>query len=341
MNISEFDSTTVNEIEPSPGDPPPLSPLDSAGPLPYRRSRREFLWLAAAFAAGLGSGYVLRGWSVPAPAANPGASANAPAATPSAPAVVQIALPNEYTLPVTYGNLGPQLLKAGAIDYELFTGVYREAGRPLTPAQLEILTEGSDQPIVFNRDTAYFLLNFFWAAGLVNRNPILTDGAMMQGGAEQIGNFASTGGWTVGAKPVTGLYASTPLFELTSEQQSRLEEVAAGVYRPCCNNPTAFPDCNHGMAMLGVLELMASQDATVDDMFTAAKHINAFWFPQQVYEIAAVFKLAKGQDFAQADSRIMAGPQFSSGSGFNAVHQWLSKNGRLEQLPGGGNSCGV
>jgi hypothetical protein len=63
-------------------------------------------------------------------------------------------------------------------------------------------------------------------------------------------------------------------------------EVASKVYRPCCGNPTSFPDCNHGMALLGLLELMASQGATVDQMFTAAKQVNAFWLPDQTRELA-------------------------------------------------------
>ena len=77
-----------------------------------------------------------------------------------------------------------------------------------------------------------------------------------------MGGFASTGGWTLGVKKATELYASTKIMSLTDEQQARLLEVASQVYRPCCNNPTHFPDCNHGMAMLGLLELMASQDAS-------------------------------------------------------------------------------
>src|SRR5512136_2172416 len=110
----------------------------------------------------------------------------------------------------------------------------------------------------------------------------------------QIGGFASTGGWTLGTKSPEALYASTTMIVLTPEQQARLEEVAARVYRPCCNNPTHFPDCNHGMAMLGLLELMAGQGATTDEMYTAAKYVNAFWFPQQTLELATYFKATKG-----------------------------------------------
>lgn len=175
-----------------------------------------------------------------------------------------------------------------------------------------------------------------------NQNPILTEGTMMQyGGQEKIGSFASTGGWTIGAKAVTDLYASTPLFKLTPAQQTHLEEVANDVYRPCCNNPTSFPDCNHGMAMLGVLELLASQDITVANMFKTAKYLNAFWFPQQTYELALAFNQGKGLDFAETDARELVSVNFSSSTGFRAVHQWLADNNLLQQAPRGGNSCGV
>jgi hypothetical protein len=95
------------------------------------------------------------------------------------------------------------------------------------------------------------------------------------------------------------------------------------------------------MAMLGLLELMASQDATVEEMFTAAKYINSFWFPQQTLELALLFKLNKNQDFADVDARELVGPNLSSGTGFQAVHQWAVANKLLDQLPGNGNSCGV
>src|SRR3989337_263923 len=40
---------------------------------------------------------------------------------------------------------------------------------------------------------------------------------MMRYGKEQIGRFASTAGWTLGARPATALYASTPTIALTPE----------------------------------------------------------------------------------------------------------------------------
>jgi hypothetical protein len=117
--------------------------------------------------------------------------------------------------------------------------------------------------------------------------------------------------------------------------------VAYAVYRPCCNNPTAFPDCNHGMAMLGLLELMAAQDATADEMFEAAKYVNAYWFPQQTLEVAIFFKATENLDFADVDPRRATGRELFSGGGFRALHQWLAENGLLQQAPNQGGSCGV
>jgi len=320
-----------------------------------RTSLSTFISILLAFAIGLSSGYLawgresLQAASASTPVA---AAAQAAQATPTVEhvhsnpidvaAISQQVNPSEgYTLPVKLGKTGPQLLAAGAIDYKNFLQVYENAGQALTDQQQTLLTKGNDQPIVIDQSNAYFLLNFFWAVGLTNQNTILTKGPMMQDGKDNVVNYASTGGWTVGAKLPVELYASTPLISLTAEQQKRLEEVAHNVFRPCCNNPTDFPDCNHGMAMLGLLELMAAQNATVDEMFKAAKYVTAYWYPQQTLELAVTFKAGRNQDFAQVDARELTSAKYSSGSGFKAAHQWLANNGLLQQGPGGGNNCGV
>lgn len=237
--------------------------------------------------------------------------------------------------------MGPQLLAAGGIDFDAFATLYQQAGRPLNEQQIAILKTGSSEQIVINRDNAQFLLNFFWALGLTNQNPVLTEGPMMDNAQGQIGNYASTGGWTLGTKTATELFASTQIVSLTAEQQTRLVEVASSVFRPCCDNPTHFPDCNHGMAMLGLLELMASQNASLNEMFETTKYVNAFWFPQQMLETAIYFNTTQNVNFADADARLVVGQSAFSGSGFRSVHQWLTDNGLLEQAPSGGGSCGV
>ncbi len=298
-----------------------------------------YVWLFTillAFGLGLAEGYILWG------SGNNDSPPSNLLSDPEIEALIQqINPPEGYTLPVIYGAIGPQLIASGAIDYDLFLQVYQEAGEPLTEEQIEILAEGKSQPVVINQENAYFLLNFFWALGLTNQNAILMEGPMMQYGVEGVGSFASTGGWTLGARPATDLYSSTPIISLTAAQQARLEQVAAKVYRPCCNNPTNFPDCNHGMAMLGLLELMASQEASEDEMLEAAKYVNAFWFPQQTLEVAIYFQETQELSFAEIPPIQIVGGEFFSGSGFNFVHQWLLDNGMLDQTPGGGGSCGV
>lgn len=244
-----------------------------------------------------------------------------------------------YALSVAYGDLGPQLVNGGVFSYEAFAAIYENSGNPLTAEQIEILRNGSGTEIIINADNAHFLLNLFWAVGLANRNSILTEGPMVQRGREQVDRFASTGGWSIGNKPVTELYASMNLISLTPEQQDLVEMVASAIYRPCCDNSTLFPDCNHGMAMLGILELMASQGATADEMFEAAKYVNAYWFPQQTLDIAVYLQARENIDFASADARLVVSETFSSGSGAARIHQELQSMGLLEASPSQGGSC--
>jgi hypothetical protein len=272
-------------------------------------------------------------------------SPSVPADLPQAANVDQLVeqvLPSEgVAIPATYGDLGPRLLEVGAIDYDQFVSVYQQAGQALDETQLDILTQGSDQQIVISNDNAYFLLNFFWAFGLTNRNSILHDGDMMMYGNEGVGRFASTGGWTIGSLPATELFSSEPLVALTDEQQARLEAVTKQIYRPCCNNHTAFPDCNHGMAMLGLMELMAAQGASEDEMFEAAKYVSAFWFPQQALEVALFAQVSQGLDFSSLEGKAAVGAELFSGGGFQQLHNWLAENGLLRQSPSSGSSCGV
>lgn len=244
-----------------------------------------------------------------------------------------------YALPATYGDIGPQLLAAGAIDLDKFMLAHAQAGHPLSEKQLAVLKDGSDAQIVINNENAHFLLNLFWAFGLANQNPILTEGPMMSQGIEQMSRFASTGSWSLAAKPIVEVYAQSPMISLTKDQQELVEEVASHVYRPCCNNPTHFPDCNHGMAMLGLLELMAARGASGEELYEAAMYINAFWYLPQTIELAMFFKTKENLDFDQVDPQMVVGMNFSSAFGYQNVRQWLIANGELQQVPGGGSSC--
>lgn len=246
-----------------------------------------------------------------------------------------------YQLNVAYGSLGPDMLNLGVLDLDKFKAAYEKSGSNLTPEQLEILTKGSNKKITINQDNSYFLLNFFWAVGLGNKSKVLTEGDMTKYGKDQVGNFASTGGWSLSKDNPMNYYAKGDLIPLTPLQEELVNKVASNIYRPCCNNSTAFPDCNHGMALLAILELLAKNNATENQMYDSAKYINAFWFPGNYYDIALYFKNKENKNFSQIPGQVVLGKNYSSATGSQSVKQWLVGKGIEETPPKQGGGCGV
>ncbi len=247
-----------------------------------------------------------------------------------------------FEINATYGDLGPKMVALGVIDQKKFESTYQNSNQPLTADQEKILTQGSDQKIKITSDNSYFLLNFFWAVGLANKSNILSQGDMVKyGGQGGAGNFASTGGWTLAKSSAMNYYSKSPLISLTPDQEKLVENVSSNIYRPCCDNPTSFPDCNHGMALLGILELMASQGASEADMYNAAKYINAFWFPGNYSDLALYFKNKEGKSFKDIDAKTILSKDYSSATGYQNKKQWLTQNGVVETPAKQGGGCGV
>ena len=247
-----------------------------------------------------------------------------------------------YQINAKFGKLGPRMVKGGVIDLKKFKAIYTRSGQTLTPELEKILEQESVENIVINRDNSYFLLNFFWAVGLSNKSQILDNGEMSKyGGRADLGNFASTGGWTLSKTEAMNYYSSDNLIPLNPAQESLVKRVAENIYRPCCNNSTAFPDCNHGMALLGVLQLMAADDANEDEMYQAAKYFNAYWFPGNYYDLALYFKETSGKNFAEIDAKLLLSKKYSSASGWRSAKNWLIENGLQQEPPKQGGGCGV
>lgn len=246
-----------------------------------------------------------------------------------------------YEMPVTPGQLGPKMISSGLIDLEKFKNAYKNNGQPLAPQDLDILTKGSKKKIKVTRENAHFLLNFFWAVGLGNNSKILTNGDMIKNGQGEAGNFASTGGWTLSRTNSMDYYAKNNLVPLTEQQEQLVTKVASNIYRPCCNNPTSFPDCNHGMALLGALELMAANGVTENRMYDTAKYLNAFWFPGNYFDLALYFKNKEDKNFAQVPGQVILGKDYSSAFGWQSAKKWLAEKGLIQQPPKQGGGCGV
>ena len=239
-----------------------------------------------------------------------------------------------FTIPVVWGDLGKQLVEVGVIDAAKFESIYASQGG-LSAPEKELLSGNTPGQLVMDQSNAHVLLNLLWAFGLANENPVLTEGPMSDPAYGGAGGFASTGGWTISKGDAMEYYSKYPLVVLSPEQQALVENVSKGIYRPCCGNSTYFPDCNHGMAMLGLLELMASQGANESEMYEAALQVNSYWFPDTYLTLASYFS-NKGIPWDKVDPKLVLGSDYSSASGFNRV---LTE---IEPVSAsGGGSCGV
>lgn len=254
----------------------------------------------------------------------------------------QINPPKGFDLKIPYGNLGPKMISLGVIDADKFKEVLIKSNEPLSKEKESILFNNSSQSIKITQDNSRFLLNFFWALGLANKTKILTDGEMVTyGGKNELGSFASTGGWSLGKKDAMNYYGKTRLILLTPKQEELVNSVASKIYRPCCNNSTAFPDCNHGMALLGVLELLASNNATEKELYNAAKYFNAFWFPGNYFDLALYFKNKENKNFEEIDPKIILSKEYSSATGWKNAKSWLINQKIVQEPPKSGSGCGV
>lgn len=255
--------------------------------------------------------------------------------------VVAQLLPEEgFAIDAPWGDVMPRLIQFGVVDVAKFNSAISSSGSTPTEEQQRILAGSSDENVSIDRSNGRFVLNALWALGLANRNPLLTDGPMATLDETRRARLASTAGWTLGEESGPQYLAQFDVVPLTGEQQAILEEVAYNTYRPCCDNPTAFPDCNHGAAALALAEMAAAEGASAAEIFAALKGFNSFWYPQQYYVLSVYFE-RRGQAWDELDPRIVLGPQFSSGSGWKRVAAEVQQQGLPGQVPGGSSGCGV
>src|SRR3989344_2118659 len=230
-------------------------------------------------------------------------------------------------------NLGLQMVEAGVIDADKFESLYSQRGG-VSEADKKLLYGKDNGELVITEENSGMMLNMLWAFGLANKNPILEMGPMMDeryGGAE---NFASTGGWTLAKGNAMDHYSMHEFFALTPEQQALVDKVSRDIYRPCCKNSTYFPDCNHGMAMLGLLELMVSQRVSESEMYQVALVVNSYWFPDTYLTIATYLE-NKGVDWKNVNPQEILGLNYSSAQGYARIVSEVAR----PQSPRGGNGC--
>jgi hypothetical protein len=241
-----------------------------------------------------------------------------------------------FSLPIKWRELGPRLVKLGIIDLAKLKQLYKNDGDLL--AYLRYLEAPSDAFISITPKNAPFLVNVFWALGLANRNPLLEKLAAEMPERDLM-RLASTGGWILGTKPPEEFYSNFDIIRLTAQQQKLVADIARNIYRPCCNNATSVPDCNHGIALLGLMQLMAANGLERDEILRASLQFNSFWFPEQYVKTALLFQL-HGVEWKKVDPQEILGFQYSSANGWmQNVNAKLQKEGYLSPEQKGGSSC--
>ena len=240
-----------------------------------------------------------------------------------------------YRLSVKWNDIGKQLLKSGVIDKTKYDELF--AQDPAAKKEMSHLIDASGDHMMINESNSRFMVNTLWAFGLVNKSKILEEGSMKTYGKGDVMGFASTGGWSLGSKPTSELYSSAEIIKLTAEQQELVKKIAQNVYRPCCNNSTEFPDCNHGMAALGYIELAVAQGVSENQIYKDLLKLNSFWFPQQYVELAAYFN-KQNIDWNKVDAKLALSSRYSSAQGTQQTRQAIQSIPGLN-IPQGG--CGA
>lgn len=241
---------------------------------------------------------------------------------------------------IVLGDSIVKLVQNGVIDAPRFADIYKDRGG-FPPELKDVLTAPSNRPILLTRTNANFYVNLLWPVGLANH---MDSNKSSPVNGKSLFNFASTGGWNLGKEKNGGAYFNKlGIISLTPEREALVTKIAQNSYRPCCNNSTFFQDCNHGSALLGLLQLGAAQGLSESDLWREALAFNSFWFPQQYIYNGLYFKVVKGVDWDKVDPKVVTGKDFSSGSGSGNIQAEVAKIPNLMPQQGGhgGAGCGT
>lgn len=233
-----------------------------------------------------------------------------------------------------------KLVEAGAIDRERFIVAHESRG--LLPDWVLQALNGKSTELTFSLEIAPYNLNLLWPLGLATKAPFNQDSPM---NGDDLPNFASTGGWTLGREDNGAAYFNAvETLNLTSDQSDLVRRLADNVFRPCCGNSALFQDCNHGSAMLGLIELAAADGRNAPEILELAKTANSFWYPQQYVEIALYFDVAEDLAWKRVPAEHALSAEFSSSGGLQRnVRALLARKGMLDQQPRDrlGSGCAV
>jgi hypothetical protein len=229
-------------------------------------------------------------------------------------AIEQVTPAAGFTTKVKWNGIVSKMVKQGVLDPARLENVLKKRyGQDMRPQWRAVLA-GENAELRINSDNAVFMMYVLWALAKSNNNQILFDSPF----AKYFKNY------DIGIGKAG--YGNVELLALTPKQQKTAKEVAEIASRPCCNNTTAQPDCSHGFSALGLVELMASQNFSKQEMFDVFVKFNSFWFPETYVKTALYFKFREGKNWSELDKELIAGKEYSSLSGAYKVKNYLKEN---------------
>ena len=215
---------------------------------------------------------------------------------------------------VKWGSIVKNMVAEGVLDpVKLENILTKRYGQEMKPEWRAVLA-GEDANLEINNDNAVFMMYVLWTFAKHNENQILIDSPFAK-------YFSS---YDIGVGRAG--YGDVSLLPLTKEQQEIAKEVAENANRPCCNNSTAAPDCSHGYSALGLVEIMASQGFSKEEMYDAFVKFNSYWFPETYIKNAIYFKITEGKNWDETNKELIAGKEYSSLGGSYKVKNYLKEN---------------
>ena len=126
------------------------------------------------------------------------------------------------------------------------------------------------------------------------------------------GRFASTGGWTLAEGDPMDHYSKHRFIGSYSRAAGSGGKSCQRHLSPLLRQFRLFSRLQSRHGMLGLLELMASQGVSEEEMYKAALAVNSYWFSDTYITIAKYLK-SQGKDWSNADPKEILGYNYSSG----------------------------
>ncbi len=227
-------------------------------------------------------------------------------------------LPEEgFTIDAVWKDSINKMVEDGVLDPAKLENILKNSyGQEMKPEWKRLLEEPySDEKLRIDAENSVFMMYILWTLAKHNDIQVIHNS-----------RFASSfKNYDIGVGRAG--YGDAKLLELKPEQLQVAANVAQNSYRPCCGQSAANPDCSHGYAALGLMELMASQGYSEGEIFDAFVKFNSFWFPSTYIQNAVYFEATQGLSWEDVDKKLVAGAGYSSLSGSYNVKKELEKLG--------------